>query len=303
MTRTAVLARTLGLIGAVVAFSTPAHAYVRTTTDEGLPMRWGHTGIPLLIYTGDPSPSLSAETFLAAATAAARVWSHSGNECSKLDLVATNVAEGSAPVGFDRKNRVTFRRTSWCKEPRKPDEPCYDPSALAITSVFARKSDGTILDSDMEINAQNFSWADLVADGAAARNSQDIQNTLTHEFGHIIGLDHTCILPGTKTSRLDHAKLPVPNCQNANPDVRATTMFAAVVRGDISRRDLELDDIQAVCDVYPTNSTLPYAAPDDDSGGCQVSRSRSGGPGPFSGAAALLFVALLLRVGRRRPAG
>ena len=53
---------------------------------------------------------------------------------------------------------------------------------------------GRILDADVEMNNFNFAFT---VDGtapatAAGRPVADVQNTLTHELGHLLGLDHTC---------------------------------------------------------------------------------------------------------------
>ena len=79
-----------------------------------------------------------------------------------LSVVELDEAEG--PVAYDKFNRITFRRTEWRKMPCDASkESCapYDSRALAITSVFALKSNGTVLDADMELNAVHYKWADV----------------------------------------------------------------------------------------------------------------------------------------------
>ena len=125
----------------------------------------------------------------------------------------------------------------------------------------------------------NFAWADLDVTPDARR--QDLQNALTHEMGHFIGLDHTCYQPGTVSSPpLDNNGNPIPTCDNASDDVRATTMFASAPPGDTQKRTLEADDCQAVCDIYPT-ARDPANCPALDNGqtgcACAVGDATSAG--------------------------
>jgi hypothetical protein len=176
-------------------------------------------------------------------------------------------------------------------------EPCYDPLALAVTSVFARKGDGEILDADVELNAVTFKWSDLSRNPGDVGNVQDLQNTLTHEFGHLIGLDHTCFIAGTRPGAVDDRGQLVPSCGHASDEVKATTMFAAVIPGDLERRSLSPDDQRAVCSVYPPIDVTLEAGPS----GCSLSHAPAGAAG---WAALALAVALrTFRRARRRATG
>ena len=83
------------------------------------------------------------------------------------------------------------------------------------------------MDADIEVNAQHFRWADLKVDGQIDAETADLQNTLVHEFGHFIGLDHTCYL-SDETSKTDDKNRPSPLCDTAPRDVKETTMYASV---------------------------------------------------------------------------
>src|SRR5205085_10533449 len=102
----------------------------------------------------------------------------------------------------------------------------------------------------------------------------DVQNTITHEAGHTIGLDHT----------------PDPNA----------TMYATAPEGETSKRVLGTDDIQAICDIYPRGAQTVTCTSDPikltlsgSSNGCGCSHSQTG-PG-----ATLLSLAVLLQISRR----
>jgi hypothetical protein len=280
----------------------PAQAYVRTTTSTGAPMYWNRTVLEIIAYVADPPMALTEDDILRATSAAAAAWSRSALPCTSMEMRMFSLPLASAPVALDGTSRLTFRREQWCREPKANDEPCYDPFALAVTSVFARRTDGEILDADVELNGM-FSWGDLVRQPRPGENAQDLQNTLTHEFGHFIGLDHTCSLSG-EGSGVDNEGRAVPSCGRASPAIQATTMFAAVIPGDIERRSLTPDDAQAVCDVYPALEPVLVG----ESSGCALGGrpSRPVGAALPAGAVLALLAFSVARLRRRgappRPA-
>ena len=71
---------------------------------------------------------------------------------------------------------------------------------------------------------------------------------MTHEMGHVIGLVHTCYLEPPPP--IDNKGQPIPDCADATPDIRATTMFPSADANDIEKRTLEADDKQGLCDLY-----------------------------------------------------
>jgi MYXO-CTERM domain-containing protein len=293
----------LGVLGAAGA----ARAYVRTTVESGQAMRWPNPPhLVIDLYTANPPPYLDEETLLRSVQEAAATWSQTRLDCTDLQLTIRPFQDESAPVEYDGTNRITFRRDEWRKVPCDPAmERCglYDSRAIALTSVFARKSDGRILDSDMELNAVNFVWADVVRDGGNLPNMErqlhDLQNVVTHELGHLIGLDHNCYDPAAnpRGRPTDHAGNAVPNCEGASANTRAATMYNSASMRDVSKRDLSPDDIEAVCNVYPVGSG------DDGGTGCAVAVDESGGrPSERSlgGLLPLLAVGLALFLRRRR---
>ena len=284
--------RSIAVVAAALACASPAWGYVRTVTSAGAPMFWNRTVITLHAYLGDPPEPLNTVDLLFAAQSAAAVWGRDRIGCTSLELRIAGTQERSAPVELDHVSRLTFRRESWCKEPRGTDDTCYDPLALAVTSVFARKSDGEIVDADIEINDVGFDWADLARNPESSSSMQDIQNTLTHELGHFIGLDHTCFIASPRPGSVDNLGRPVSSCAEATDEIRATTMFAAVIPGDLERRTLSQDEIKAVCEIYPPiDLVLEGGQPQ----GCSLAQARAPGA-----AAVVLLALLLLRIFRRR---
>ena len=251
----------------------------------------------------------------AATAAAASAWSSSGDPCTYLSISVTPSMATPPRAVNDHRNAIIFRKSSWCE--LQSDGTCsadigaYDPSALAVTSVVASKQTGQIRDADIEINGFHHPWGDLVAHPelfAADPRTQDLQNALTHEMGHLIGLDHTCVPAGTLPRPTDNLGNPVPDCSTASADVQATTMFPSAQAGDTEKRTLAPDDQQAVCEIYPAANDPMVCMPYEDPAGCGCA---AGGARGTTSAAGTMGLALafalaclpLLRARRRRGAG
>ncbi len=173
-------------------------------------------------------------------------------------------------------------------------------NVIALTTTSYVKSTGEIVDADMELNgwdgvsgsSPGFYFTCVGAtstdrtspppdcpgapapDCACTSKGQsacidiDVQNTVTHESGHFIGLAH-----------------PPAN------DPNYATMDATAASGETSKRTLTQDDVNGVCTIYPAGGPTAACA---QGGGCGC---RSAGP---EGAIALLGLLALAR--RRRPA-
>jgi hypothetical protein len=253
---------------------------------------------------------LTSPQIMHAAMAAASAWgsaqlSATDPVCTYIKINVTEVDDVAPKVALDYTNSLVFERV-WCN-PNKDGVCTYPDQALAITSVFVNKQNGRILDGDIEVNAKSFVWVDLDLDPTATKD-QDLQNALTHEMGHLIGLDHTCFNPGLDSNGKalvrpnDNLGNPVPDCDAAPLVVQQTTMFASANSGDVSKRTLKPDDIQGVCDIYPA-AMDPMICPVKDEPppktGCTLAAS-SGGAGSLALAVVGLLGALGLSARRRR---
>jgi hypothetical protein len=313
----------LGSLVLFAALTLPdiASAYVRTLTRDRHTMHWDRSSIALQVFTGDPPSSLTSEQVLEMAQAAASAWSRDSNACTSLVLRVEARPEAEGPIDQrDGRNNIVFRRRGWdCSTPDQLDgeEPCYAGSALAITSVTARRRDGRIVDTDIEINADRLVeragsttterrplWVDAISTPGQSR-SEDLQNALTHELGHVIGLDHNCY-GGTGPWPVDETGAMVAACDRAPPSVREATMFASAGPNDVSKRTLAADDVKAVCDIFPSDpSSAPvFEAAAPDGYGCSVGRGAGAGLGrlPVLALGALgLSAGWIFRRRRRRP--
>jgi hypothetical protein len=157
-----------------------------------------------------------------------------------------------------------------------------------------------------------------VSNGPPGLCKAELQNTLTHELGHLHGLEDTCQGAGDPP-RTDNLGNPVPDCASvlaapqlpANMKILDSTMYRLQDCGETKKESLSPDDIQAMCDIYPVRSDPPLCAPvgstgapvKPDDGGCgRCSASGSKGlDGPVFLAGTIVL--LLLRRRRDRQAG
>jgi hypothetical protein len=150
----------------------------------------------------------------------------------------------------------------------------YDARAQAITFVWHSSGDGRIFDGDIEVNQQHFTWADCAT--GCGDGQEDLQNALTHEAGHFLGLGH---------SMTDDA-----------------TMSAQTRPQEVGKRDLTADDAAGLCAVYPPGSVagrcddsppggleLVCGTPPDS--GCHVAAPGRGLRSTLAGLIAVLLLA------------
>ena len=60
--------------------------------------------------------------------------------------------------------------------------------------------DGQIVDTDIDLNAVGYRFVDgsKPLSTGDRRSPVDLWNVLTHELGHVMGLDHTCLIDGDR---------------------------------------------------------------------------------------------------------
>jgi hypothetical protein len=271
----------------MLALASPAHAFVRSRTKDGMyQLYWKESCVPVTIYLNGfiETERLQETAVVKSIAAGAHAWGPDGVTCLDgtshpyLEIVTMLSPAASAPTGYDARNVLIFRTESWTVG-GKPGTVAYDPNALAVTTVIS-KGDGHIVDADMELNAVGtFSWANIdpgvfVPGSKDGRLTFDIQNTVTHEFGHLIGLDHTCFVDDPNNPKLqprdDKGNL-VPFCDAAEASAFAdTTMFVTAMDRETSKRTLADDDINAVCTIYKATLEHSDCSLDQPAAGCTV---------------------------------
>jgi len=156
---------------------------------------------------------------------------------------------------------------------------CWDhgSTVVALTTSSYIISSGELLDGDVEVNAA--SATPTIVDSppctpggiSTSCVANDVQNAVTHELGHFLGLAHS----------------PDPS----------STMYASEPLGETSKRVLDSGSKQFVCDVYPAGRASQDCSSSGGGGsstsGCSTAgETRAVGPG-------ILF--LLLALAARRP--
>jgi MYXO-CTERM domain-containing protein len=225
-----------------------------------------------------------ADDFDAAATRAAATWSDPMLG-SSIDITVEPSSDPHVDTAYDMQSTISFKTDSW------EDGVNYFREQLALTTLWNRA--GRIVDADTEINGYDpaYQWAVLPDDPTAAASSPDVDlvAALTHELGHVVGLDHPCLLgdpvPGEKTN----TGAPVPDCSDPSlpASVRDATMFPSASPGSITERTLSSDEKLALHDLY------------SDKSGCAI----AGRPSPtptWAWAGALGVAALFARRRRAR---
>jgi hypothetical protein len=195
--------------------------------------------------------------------------------CSYMQVMSQG--RKSLEVGNDHVNLIKFRdppdvwgRPASGKDPAR----MYSSDAAGITTAVyiddgTSARDGAILDADIEINGVDF---DITIDPMMAGGYDAVlQNTLTHELGHLHGLEHPCHLSSDEPPRKDNLGNDVPLCGPDNPpNITEATMYPSQSSGEITKETLSDDDIQAICEIYPVASDPGTCAPVPPitSGGC-----------------------------------
>ena len=308
--------RSVTFAGALFAASLVARgadAYVRATSDAGKPLSWSSSCETVTIYLNGFTAMTPDEVAKSIAGAAA-AWGPDEVTCPAATgdggsghpyfQILPALSSGGSVPGFghpDGKNSIVFQTTNW-------DE---DAAAVAVTSVFKEPS-GNIVEADIEINAtdpQDIAWANLDPGSPPEKNGIqrfDLQTAMTHEFGHFLGLAHTCIGAGNDgndqaLSAKDDQGQPVPDCATAGAPENQAVMWYVVDAESITKRVLTTDDARGVCAIYPPSVNPPACTQNtpDDGCGCAATGPHAGGWA--GGALMLLALAVARRRRRRRP--
>ena len=191
-------------------------------SDPNVPLRW--CGMSATLVFDDTAPQeLTLDAAMDTVVAAFQPWA--AIDCAgtatpySFDFDTTAKAR---QVGFDEtegatnENVLTFivDKSAWP----------HDKGILALTTLTFSNRTGAIADADMEFNDAFFP---LATDGR--KTAIDLANTVTHEAGHFLGLNHS--------------------------SDGSATMFLSAPPGETKKRDLAPDDEEGYCFLYVENES------------------------------------------------
>ncbi len=277
--------------------------FVQASNSNNTPIYWA-AGCTFVNFATEGSTQIAGDLEQEVFADVLATWQGDTRSCSEFELINDGPVDGE--VGLDGINLVKFREQSWCKPATDTDpEVCHDSVAAGITTIFFIDSadsdrDGEILDADIELNGVNFAFA-VNGQSTGVQCITDYANTLTHEIGHFLGLNHTCRFEGEPSESPAGAPIPLCSAIAATSEEALATMFAFQNCQETLKVTLEADDIAGFCAIYPAanHSTTCKRASLKKSGCCSVAGGEKSPP-PI-GALLLLALPLLAILRKRAP--
>jgi hypothetical protein len=277
----------LGTAAAYCRLTTEMPTASQTCASSGVGLAWNRSCISFsLVERSDPLPLF--ETVRDVTDTSFRTWNRVTCDGEPLGLELGQTEQlGQCEVPEYNKSAANANTIIFVED---WDERELPPDAFGLTLVWHNPDSGEIYDADMQINETLGTLA--VCRGSCARGEVDLQNVVTHEAGHFLGLGHSNLSSATMASR---AKV-----------------------GEITKRDLDDDDIAGLCAIYgdlaepmceavdftPDRGFSPECMPpstgvEAESGGCSCATITAGRtlPDALLGAGVLL---VMLRSRKRR---
>ncbi|MDX9721356.1 MAG: matrixin family metalloprotease [Myxococcota bacterium] len=214
----------LSLCANLALFAEPAHAWLQTETCGSTQFPCGPGESPkgifwpvscVLVHLNEKgTASIPFEEIERVTRLSLETWSKV--DCSHLQLIYAGQTNedrvGYNEQAIDNANVLIFRDHDWP----------HASGALGLASVTFDRDTGEIVDTDIEFNTRDFVFTSTTS---MVLTRVDLQNTLTHELGHLVGLDH--------------------------PPEKEATMYATAPDGETKKRSLHADDIDGICTIYP----------------------------------------------------
>ena len=231
-----------------------ASAYVLDEDGNGHPLHWESMPVEHLLVRSNVPGGIAGED---AVERAFRTWNDAS---TNVDFRFAGYAS-SGVQRYDGKNIVFWVYQGWA----------FDSTLAAATFRFYDTNNGRLLDADIVFNGESYAWA-------VGGSSFDIENSATHEIGHLCGLGHSTD--------------------------REATMYGKTYASETKKRSLESDDVAGLDALYggtrrdstgnvvnsgSTGGSTGGVSGGGGGGGCSLGSSPNAG-----GSSDLLWLAALL---------
>jgi hypothetical protein len=248
------------LAGICAIFSTSAaQAYQQNYTCQGGPQEcspgqdyepivWDHNCVLFYLDRGgssdfralndaaekssEPGKSGPSKTLEKIVLRAFDAWSEPS--CGGVSLVYGGLVDAEDEIPGQSRNVVSFQQEGWSEN---------SMTVFATTTVSYNPNTGVIHDADITVNDEFYKFA---ADPVPGSGEADLQNTLTHEVGHFLGISHS--------------------------EVSEATMYGSAGLEETKKRTLHEDDVAVLCRYYPADEA------DSVCGGTEPSNPTDEGP-------------------------
>jgi hypothetical protein len=185
---------------------------------------------------------LALEAVETAVLGAFHSWSEPA--CSGLLVHYSGLVSDDAAPG-DGRNTVQWVYSGWADLGFAQDA----PGATDIQYERDENDRWTIVEADIYLNAETFSWRTGTGWGTGAEDlpgGREIPAVVTHEAGHVVGLLHPCELGGADGA---------PACEDS-ADHAGSAMYPEYSANQVY---LSADDTDAVCFLYPAAASCAVA--------------------------------------------